>query len=69
MAEEATSKRHTCPDCKNEFVQPFVCTTCGAQKLYDKTVRSQAAQIEQLTEWVQGWHGLVAAAKAAGEIP
>lgn len=27
-----------CPDCKNEFVQPFVCTTCGAQKLYDTTV-------------------------------
>lgn len=27
-----------CPDCKNEFVQPFVCTTCGAEKLYDATV-------------------------------
>ena len=27
-----------CPDCKNEFVQPFVFTTCGSQKLYDTTV-------------------------------
>jgi hypothetical protein len=39
---------HTCPDCKNQFVQPFTCKTCGAQKLYDETVRSQAATIEQL---------------------
>jgi len=27
-----------CPDCKNSFLQPFVCTTCGAEKLYDTTV-------------------------------
>jgi septal ring factor EnvC (AmiA/AmiB activator) len=39
---------HKCPDCRNEFVQPFVCITCGAQKLYDETVRSQAATIERL---------------------
>jgi hypothetical protein len=37
---------HTCPDCKCQFVQPFKCVTCGAEKLYDATVRSQAAQIE-----------------------
>lgn len=37
-----------CPDCRNEFVQPFVCTSCGAEKLYDATVRSQAMQIERL---------------------
>lgn len=37
-----------CPDCRNEFVQPFVCATCGAEKLYDVTVRSQAMQIERL---------------------
>jgi hypothetical protein len=41
-------KLHRCPDCKNQFVQPFVCTTCGAEKLYDETVRSQAATIERL---------------------
>lgn len=39
---------HICPDCKSQFVQPFKCTTCGAQKLYDATVRSQAATIERL---------------------
>lgn len=39
---------NTCPDCKNKFVEPFRCTTCGAQRLYDETVRSQAAQIGYL---------------------
>lgn len=37
-----------CSECLNEFVQPFVCTTCGAEKLYDATVREQAMQIESL---------------------
>lgn len=37
-----------CPECHNQFVQPFVCTTCGAEKLYDETVRSQGATIERL---------------------
>ena len=35
-----TAPRHKCPSCRNEFLQPFVCTTCGAQKLYDATVTS-----------------------------
>jgi hypothetical protein len=40
-----------CPDCKNSFLQPFVCTTCGAEKLYDTTVvtlqnQLAAAQVE-----------------------
>lgn len=42
------SNLQTCPECHNSFVQPFVCTTCGAQKLYDETVRSQASEIERL---------------------
>jgi hypothetical protein len=37
-----------CPSCKNAFVQPFVCITCGAEKLYDATVRSQQQYIESL---------------------
>ena len=37
-----------CPDCRNEFVQPFVCATCGAQKLYDVTLRSAQDEIERL---------------------
>jgi hypothetical protein len=45
---EERMQYHTCPDCKCQFVQPFVCTTCGAQKLYDETVRSQGRMIERL---------------------
>ena len=50
--DSPTSERllHVCPDCRNQFVQPFVCTTCGAQKLYDATVSSQAATIENLRD-------------------
>ena len=28
-----------CHECKNTFRQPFVCTTCGAGKLYDATLQ------------------------------
>ena len=58
MSEE---KFHVCPDCRCQFVQPFVCTTCGAQRLYDETVRSQAATIEHLRgllrECLAAWEG------------
>lgn len=40
--------RHVCPDCKNTFLQPFVCTTCGAQKLYDNTVLNLSNANEEL---------------------
>jgi hypothetical protein len=43
----------TCPDCKNQFVQPFKCITCGAEKLYDATVKSQAKRIEVLEAVLQ----------------
>ena len=51
MSEQLPSEErfHVCPDCRNQFVQPFVCTTCGAQKLYDHTVTSQAKLIERMT--------------------
>lgn len=39
-----------CADCRNVFLQPPRCTTCGAEKLYDATVRSQAEKIEHLQE-------------------
>ena len=45
-----------CPDCRNEFVQPFVCATCGAEKLYDATVREQASQIKRLTTLLNRTH-------------
>jgi hypothetical protein len=55
------SSLHTCPDCKCQFVQPFKCTTCGAQKLYDATVRSQAETIVYLrgllSECLEAWEG------------
>lgn len=35
-----------CPECKNTFSQPFVCTTCGAQKLYDSTLSSAEQRAE-----------------------
>ena len=37
-----------CPECHNQFVQPFVCTTCGAAKLYDATVTSLQARNDAL---------------------
>jgi len=51
-----------CRSCGCQFLQEFVCTTCGAEKLYDSTVKSQQAQIanlerenaalrQKLTEW------------------
>ena len=50
MNEQVPSEErfHLCPDCRNQFVQPFVCTTCGAQRLYDATVKSQAEAIQYL---------------------
>ena len=39
---------YKCPDCKCHFVQPFKCTTCGAQRLYDRTVISLEGTVESL---------------------
>ena len=39
---------HVCPDCKNTFLQPFRCTTCGAQKLYDATLANAERDREAL---------------------
>lgn len=36
---------NTCPSCNNDFVQQFVCTTCGAEKLYDATVIALRQQL------------------------
>ena len=56
-----SDQRYVCPDCRNIFLQPFCCTTCGAQKLYDATVRSQAETIEHLRgllrECLAAWEG------------
>lgn len=45
-----------CPDCRNEFAQPFVCTTCGAQKLYDVTLQSAQDEIERLRTLLKRTH-------------
>jgi hypothetical protein len=34
-----------CPSCNNQFVQPFVCTTCGAEKLHNETMRVLEQQL------------------------
>jgi hypothetical protein len=39
-----------CSSCGNEFLQPFVCTTCGAQKLRDETVKALEAEVKTLRE-------------------
>lgn len=58
-----------CVDCRNVFLQPPRCTTCGAEKLYDATTRQQAetivAQERLIVElletlrlaqaWLTGW--------------
>jgi hypothetical protein len=37
-----------CAGCKNVFLQAPRCTTCGAEKLYDATVRNQQQTIASL---------------------
>jgi hypothetical protein len=41
---------HECSSCRNSFMQPFVCTTCGAQKLYDATLATVAAQRDEANQ-------------------
>ena len=37
-----------CPSCHCSFHQDFVCTTCGAEKLYDATLKSLQAENAEL---------------------
>jgi len=43
--EEGVREMNRCPDCKNSFLRQFVCTTCGAEKLYDATVETLRNQL------------------------
>jgi hypothetical protein len=36
-----------CPSCHNEFHQPFVCTTCGAEKLRNETMRVMQVTLDR----------------------
>ena len=36
-----------CPSCKNAYTGPFICVTCGAQKLYDATLRTAERRAEK----------------------
>ena len=47
-ARRGQEVKHKCPDCKNEFIQPFRCVTCGAEKLYDATVATLQQQNDAL---------------------
>ena len=44
---------NTCPDYRSASSLSFKCITCGAEKLYDTTVRSQAKRIEVLEAVLQ----------------
>jgi hypothetical protein len=44
----ASDQSYVCVDCKNVFLNPPRCTTCGAEKLHDATVRSQCQTILHL---------------------
>jgi hypothetical protein len=59
---------HQCPNCKNEFVQPFRCTTCGAQKLYDATVTSLQARNDALAERLAEAERIMRLAIASGDF-
>jgi len=37
-----------CPSCKNIFHQPFLCITCGAEKLYDATLKAAQSDVAKL---------------------
>jgi hypothetical protein len=41
-----TIRGFTCADCGNAFLQPPRCVTCGAQKLYDSTLRTAERRAE-----------------------
>lgn len=62
-----SAQRVFCPGCRNILAQPFVCITCGAQKLHDATLQSQADEIHRLSverdqltreleEWAAMWY-------------
>jgi len=48
-----------CSSCGNEFLQPFVCTTCGAQKLRDETVKALEAEVRALRKSGIGLIGIL----------
>ena len=59
-AELAEARR--CPSCQNTFLQPFVCTTCGAEKLYDETLRTAQARAENAEQECERLRGELAEA-------
>jgi hypothetical protein len=42
-----------CSDCRNHFFQDPKCISCGAQKLYDSTVKGQGEVIEKYSEYIE----------------
>ena len=44
---------YICSGCRNHFMQPPRCMSCGAQQLYDNTVRSQGKEIERQAEQIE----------------
>ncbi len=40
--------KYICPSCRNQFMQPFVCTTCGAQKLHGREMDTLEAELKRM---------------------
>ena len=47
------SEGFTCRGCRNFFFQAPKCVSCGAQKLYDSTVKLQGQEIEAQTARIE----------------
>jgi formate dehydrogenase assembly factor FdhD len=54
---------YVCSDCRNHFMQPPRCMTCGAQQLYDNTVKSQGKEIERQAEQIEKLRAALESAK------
>lgn len=66
---EELAERRRCPSCSNVFLQPFVCTTCGAQKLYDATLRAAEEAANRLREERATLAARIRALKPSGGLP
>ena len=60
------SKGFTCRGCGNLFFQDPKCVTCGAQKLYDSTVKMQGEQIKTQAAEITRLRAELAAARREG---
>lgn len=57
MTDKHSWVKKKCADCSNIFIQnPFVCVTCGAQKLYDVTLEDAQKRAEAAELAIMQWY-------------